>query len=76
VGKMSDLKSVLKADPTDWLLEKDNPSVRYFTLTDILEKSENDPEVKEAFQVDIEQKGKPSKWVTLNALRVLKRIYG
>ena len=24
------------------------------------------------FLVDIEQKGKPSKWVTLNALRVLK----
>jgi hypothetical protein len=28
------------------------------------------------FQVNIEQKGKPSKWVTLNALRVLKRFYG
>jgi len=45
---MSDWKSLLKADPTDWLLEKENPSVRYFTLTDILEKSENDPEVKGA----------------------------
>jgi hypothetical protein len=28
------------------------------------------------FQVDIERKGKPSKWVTLNALRVLKRRFG
>jgi hypothetical protein len=28
------------------------------------------------FQVSIEQKGKPSKWITLNALRVLKRFYG
>jgi hypothetical protein len=28
------------------------------------------------FLVDIEEKGKPSKWVTLNALRVLKRYYG
>jgi hypothetical protein len=27
------------------------------------------------FQVNIEQKGKPSKWVTLNALGVLKRFY-
>ncbi len=27
------------------------------------------------FQVDIEEKGKPSKWITLNALRVLKRLY-
>jgi hypothetical protein len=29
-------KSVLEADPLDWLLEKRNPSVRYFTLRDIL----------------------------------------
>jgi hypothetical protein len=27
------------------------------------------------FQVDVEEKGKPSKWITLNALRVLKRAY-
>ncbi len=27
------------------------------------------------FQVDIEEKGKPSKWITLNAIRVLKRYY-
>ena len=27
------------------------------------------------FQVNIERKGKPSKWITLNALRVLKRMY-
>jgi hypothetical protein len=45
---MTDWKSVLKGDPTDWLLEKDNPSVRYFTLTCILERSENDPEVRKA----------------------------
>jgi hypothetical protein len=28
-----------------------------------------------SFQVDIEEKGQPSKWVTLNALRVLKRVH-
>lgn len=27
------------------------------------------------FQVDIEEKGQPSKWITLHALRVLKRYY-
>jgi len=43
---MSNWKSLLKADPIDWLLEKDNPSVRYFTLTDILGKTEDDPVVK------------------------------
>jgi hypothetical protein len=30
-------KSALNADPTEWLLEPENPSVRYFTLTEILE---------------------------------------
>jgi len=45
VRNMSNWKSLLKVDPTCWLLEGDNPSVRYFTLTDILEKSEKDPEV-------------------------------
>lgn len=38
----------MKADPTDWLLEEDNPSVRYFTLTDILDKSARNPDVKKA----------------------------
>ncbi len=42
---MGDWKSFLKEDPTDWLLEKDNPSVRYFTLTDILERPVNNSEV-------------------------------
>ncbi|MDW8073101.1 MAG: hypothetical protein RMJ28_02540 [Nitrososphaerota archaeon] len=38
---------MLKSDPTNWLLEKDNPSVRYFTLREILEKPEDDSEVIE-----------------------------
>jgi hypothetical protein len=41
-------KRLLNSDPIDWLLEKDNPSIRYFTLTDILERSINDISVKEA----------------------------
>lgn len=39
---------MLRADPTAWLLEKDSPSVRYFTLTDIQAKLENDSEAKKA----------------------------
>jgi hypothetical protein len=39
---MSGWKSYLKADPTDWLLEADNPSVRYFTLVDLLGESPDD----------------------------------
>ncbi len=45
---MSNWRSLLRADATSWLLENDNPSVQYFTLTDILEKQENDPEVNKA----------------------------
>jgi hypothetical protein len=41
-------KSKLKADATDWLLEADNPSVRYFTLTQLLNKPQTDGEVQEA----------------------------
>lgn len=42
---MSDWRSLLKANPIEWLLEKDNPSVRYFALTEILGKPENNSEV-------------------------------
>jgi hypothetical protein len=42
---MNNWKSVLNGDPLSWLLEKDNPSVRYLTLTQLFEKGENDPDV-------------------------------
>src|SRR3990172_235485 len=45
---MSDWKSALKADSTDWLLEAENPSVRCFTLSKILDKPQSDPEVAAA----------------------------
>jgi hypothetical protein len=45
---MADWKRMLKADPTDWLLEEDNPSVRYYALTDIPVKLTDDPLVKKA----------------------------
>lgn len=45
---MKEWKSVLNADPTDWLLEANNPTVRYFTLKIILDRSDDDPEVQAA----------------------------
>lgn len=45
---MGDWKSLLNADPTDWLLEEKNPSVRYFTLTEIIGHTEDNPEVRKA----------------------------
>ncbi|MBE9513406.1 MAG: nitrogen fixation protein NifH [Chloroflexi bacterium] len=45
---MSHWKSVLEADPIDWLLSEDNPSVRYSTLVDILERPADDGEVRRA----------------------------
>jgi hypothetical protein len=47
-SNMADWKNVLKADPTDWLLEPENPSVRYWTLRDLLDRPEGDPEVQAA----------------------------
>ena len=38
----------LKADPTNWLLEENNPSVRYFTLKNILGRTDDDNEVRAA----------------------------
>lgn len=45
---MNSWKSYLNVDPTEWLLEENNPSVRYFTLLDILDKAEDDLEVEES----------------------------
>lgn len=48
--KLSNWESMLNKNPLDWLLEENNPSVRYFTLVDILEKSPTSAEVKDAKQ--------------------------
>ena len=45
---MNNWKSVLKEDSTDWLLEAENPSVRYFALSQLLDKPQNDVEVAAA----------------------------
>jgi len=41
---MGDWTSTLRGDATAWLLEPDNPSVRYLTLTEILDVPADDPE--------------------------------
>jgi hypothetical protein len=38
----------LNGDPLAWLLDPENPSVRYWTLIDILDRPVSDPEVQEA----------------------------
>jgi hypothetical protein len=38
----------LRGDPTPWLLEMENPSVRYWTLIHLLDRPADDPEVQEA----------------------------
>ena len=53
---MNDWKTMLKSNSTNWLLEKENPSVRYFTLMHILDRAENDTEVQQA-KSDIMQYG-------------------
>ncbi|MBN2322299.1 MAG: nitrogen fixation protein NifH [Spirochaetes bacterium] len=45
---MAEWKKLMEADPIEWLLEESNPSVRYLTLTKILDKRETNTEVKRA----------------------------
>jgi hypothetical protein len=46
MANKQDWKRLLKADPTDWLLEPDDPGVRYLALRDIVDADEK--EVKTA----------------------------
>lgn len=45
---MKNWQSYLKGDPLPWLIDPENPSVRFWTLTDLLERPADDPEVREA----------------------------
>ena len=47
---MLDWQHRLNGDPLSWLLEPDpdNPGVRYFALRDLLDRPEDDPEVRSA----------------------------
>jgi hypothetical protein len=45
---MAERKPRLRAGTVEWLLEEDNPSVRYLALRDLLGKKERDEEVSEA----------------------------
>ncbi len=42
---MSNWQSKLNGDPLPWLLEAENPSVRYFALRDLLDRKKNDRDV-------------------------------
>jgi hypothetical protein len=45
---MKNWQKRLNGDPLPWLLDPDNPSVRYWTLVDILDRPADDPEVQAA----------------------------
>jgi len=47
---MIEWSEILEESPIKWLLEESNPSVRYFTLRDILDTNEDDPQLKAAKQ--------------------------
>ena len=42
---MKNWRSFIQDETLDWLLQESNPSVRYFTLQDLLENRHNDSEV-------------------------------
>lgn len=41
-------RALLRADPTSWLLEPENPAVRYSTLRELLDRPVDDPDVAAA----------------------------
>lgn len=45
---MKSMRKIPSKNPIEWLLEKEDPSVRFFTLRDLLDKAETDSEVKDA----------------------------
>ena len=45
---MKSLEQLSNHETLDWLMEKENPSVRYFTLTQLLNRNIEDPEVRAA----------------------------
>jgi hypothetical protein len=45
---MKDWRAYLNGDPLPWLLEAENPSVRRWTLLDVLDRPTDDPEVRAA----------------------------
>lgn len=52
---MHSWQKYLNEDPLPWLLEPENPSVRYWTLTDLLDRPAGDPEVQAARAAVAEQ---------------------
>lgn len=44
----SSWKDYVKGETLEWLLEEENPSVRYFTLTGLLDRAQSDDDVAEA----------------------------
>jgi hypothetical protein len=46
--KMGNWRSLLRADATAWLLGEDNPSIRYLTLKNILDRREDDRDLRRA----------------------------
>jgi hypothetical protein len=51
---MFDWLKILQESPVEWLLEKSNPSVRYFTLRDLLAKPEDGDEIVAAKKMTTE----------------------
>jgi len=45
---MTSWQDLLSKSPVEWLLEKEDPSIRYFTLVELLDKEETETEVKKA----------------------------
>lgn len=78
-------KDKLRANPISWLLEHENPSVRYFTMNELLDLPKTDRKVVEAKEQIMSQGVIPKilakqaaagNWVDLRAIRKYGTKYG
>ena len=71
---MNDWRSVLHNDPINWLLEPENPSVRYLALTQLLDMPESDAEVASA-RSSIMQRGTVPEMLALQATEAYQKTF-
>ena len=64
---MGDWSAELKKDSTEWLLEQDNPGVRYFALKDLLELPEDSADLREAREAIMQRGAVPELLARLRA---------
>ena len=66
------IRDIVREPILEWLLEPTYPSIRAFTLANLLDRPADDPEVEKWFDGAWSFRGRRAGWYTLEALRALQ----